>query len=208
MFTSLRALCFCATLTIAASASGQVNIVNFDFGAVPILCAGDYAYQGPFPGCTYLHWPFQSFNSTPGFGWTLSGIPGTRTGGCGLTGPNTSFVPPPFTGLPFTQALALQGPNSFAWQVLEGFSAGSYTLSFYLGSRFIDCCGYDGNQTVQALIDGNVIGTWALSSFTPFTLETVPFSVSAGSHTLMLKGINYGDHTAFLSYVVITRTQR
>ena len=85
--------------------------------------------------------------------------------------------------------------------------AGSYTLSFYLGSRFIDCCGYDGNQTVQALIDGNVIGTWALTSFTPFTLQTVSFTVSTGgTHTLEFRGINNGDHTAFLSYVSITQT--
>src|SRR5450759_1721697 len=188
-------------MVMGPAAFGNPTIVNFDFGAVPILCAGNYAYQGlTTGGCTYTRvWPFQSFNSTPGFGWTLSGLP-TMMGGSGLTGPNTSFVPPPFDGLPFTQAVALQGP-SFVWQTIPGFTAGSYTLSFYLGSRFIDCCGYDGNQTVQAVIDDNVIGTWALSSFTPFTLQMVRFTLSTGgSHTLTFRGINSGDHTAFLSY--------
>ena len=84
--------------------------------------------------------------------------------------------------------------------------AGSYTLSFYLGSRY-SSGQYDGNQTVEALIDGDVIGTWALTSYTPFTLETAPFTVSAdGSHTLEFRGMNYGDHTAFLSDVSITQT--
>ncbi len=39
--------------------------------------------------------------------------------------------------------------------------------------------------------------------------ETASFTVSAdGSHTLEFRGINPGDHTAFLSYVTITPTER
>lgn len=121
----------------------------------------------------------------------------------GLTGPNTIFYPPPFTRLPFNQAVILQDAGPFVWQSVGGFTAGKYTLSFYLGSRYSSL--YDGNQTVEALIDGNVIGTWALSSYTPFTLETATFTVSTnGSHELEFMGINHGDHTAFLSYVTIT----
>ncbi|HKD85574.1 MAG TPA: hypothetical protein VKB58_12560 [Terriglobales bacterium] len=191
-------------LIIAANAFAQINVVNFDFGAVPIVCGQNYAYQGHVSGCTVRWvWPFQDFNSTPGFGWTLSGIPGIRTGGSALTGPNTSFLPPPFNGVPFTQALALQG-TSFAWQTIAGFTAGSYTLSFYPGSRY-SSGQYDGNQIVQVFIDGNLIGTWSLISYTPFTLQSVPFTVStAGSHTLEFRGIRNYDSTAFLSYVVIT----
>jgi hypothetical protein len=180
------------------AAFGDPTIVNFDFGAVPIMCGADYAYQGT-TGCSAPPAPHQDYNSTPGFGWTLS-VSG------GLTGPGTSFLPPPFSGLPFTQAVFLQGQNSFVSQEIGGFLAGSYTLSFYLGSRYASGQ-YDGNQTVEALIDGNVFGTWALTSFTPFTLETVPFTVSTdGIHTLEFMGINYGDHTAFLSDVSIVPT--
>ena len=108
------------------------------------------------------------------------------------------------TDCPSTQAVFLQNGGSFVWQTVGGFTAGSYILSFYLGSRY-DSGQYDGNQTVVALIDGNVIGTWALTSFTPFTLETVPFTVSTGgTHMLEFMGMNHGDHTAFLSYVTIT----
>ncbi len=202
---SARLRCFLLSLviivTIAPAAFGAPTIVNSNFGAVPIACPNGYAYQGAQLSCPYTG-PTQNFNSAPGFGWTL-GI------NDGLTGPGTSFQPPPFTGLPFTQAVFLQGPADYDFisQEVGGFLAGSYTLSFYLGSRYNSCCGYDGNQTVQALIDGNVIGTWALSSYTPFTLQTVSFTVSTdGTHTLEFRGINYGDHTAFLSYVSITQT--
>src|SRR5271165_7566261 len=97
-----------AILTIPASALAQINVVNFNFGAVPIVCGQGYAYQmGQVTGCVHKFvWPMQDFNSTPGFGWTLSGLLATQ-GGSGLTGPNTSFLPPPFGGLPFTQAVAL-----------------------------------------------------------------------------------------------------
>ncbi|HLI62636.1 MAG TPA: hypothetical protein VKV05_04500 [Terriglobales bacterium] len=211
MSTPLRALVLCTILAAAAAAFAQVNIVNFDFGAVRIACGYDYAYQGAMTACPYGY-PTQNFDRSPGFGWILGGaaarheIPTTLEGGAGLTGPDSIFSPPPFDGMPFNQAVFLQDIGSFAWQRVTGFTAGTYTLSFYLGSRYNDCCGYDGNQTVVALIDGVPIGTWALSSYTPFTLETATFTVSTGgSHTLEFMGTNPGDHTAFLSYVVIRR---
>lgn len=107
----------------------------------------------------------------------------------------------------FTQAVFLQGSSSDLSQVIPGFSAGtSYILDFYLGSRFASGI-EDGNQTVEALLNGNVIGTWALASFTPFTLETAAFTAGTnGSETLEFKGLTSGDHTAFLSDVSISTT--
>lgn len=200
----LRALLLVTILGIAASAQGQVNIVNFDFGAVPIVCSSDYSYQWPNPSCRYWY-QMQDFNSAPGFGWTLSLTGSVFYGLAGLTGPNTAFGPPSFEGLPFTQAVFLQGAGAFVQQAIPGFTAGDYTLSFYLGSR----CGFSGQQTVKALIDGRVIATWPLADCTPFTLQTVNFSVNTGgSHTLEFLGTALGDHTAFVSYVVITPTGR
>jgi hypothetical protein len=178
-------------------------IVNANFGAVLINCGGGgdfwhYAYQGT-DGCNNQS---QDFNSAPEFGWTL-GLTHAQYQGSGLTGPNTNFNPPPFDGLPFTQAVFLQQDNSSVSQDISGFSPGSYSLSFYLGSRYRGDQ-YDGNQTVEALIDGNVIGTWALKSFTPFTQEFATFTVSTeGVHTLEFMGMKAGDHTAFVSGVGI-----
>jgi len=202
-------------LMVAGNSVAQINIVNFDFGAVPVACSGwGFAYEAPVLSCG-TDPTTQNFNAAPRFGWILGGAvsvpalpPGIHAnGGSGLTGPGTLFYPPPFGGLPFTQAVFLQDVGSYVWQEIGGFSAGTYTLSFYLGSRFIDCCGYDGNQTVVALIDGRPIGTWALSSYTSFTLKTATFTVSSGgNHALEFMGTNPGDHTAFLSYVNITRS--
>jgi uncharacterized repeat protein (TIGR03803 family) len=191
----------------------QLTIVNFDFGAVPVTCSNGYAYQGATTSCS-SDFPTQNFDQSPGFGWIIGGPAahsigpeGDAVGGAGLTGPGTSLSPPPFTGLPFTQAAFLQSIGAFVRQPVN-FAAGSYTLSFYLGSRY-EGPPHDGNQTVEALIDGNVVGTWALPSFTPFTLQTASFTVTnSGIHTLEFMGVAQGDHTAFLSYVTITPTDR
>jgi len=179
--------------------AGSLAITNSDFSAVPIACPG-YAYQSNVDDCGGSP-PQQNFNGTPGFGWTIGPY------NVGLTNSN-GFNSPPFIGLPFSQALFLQNAQPSAYQAIAGFSAGfNYMLSFYLGSRYYDNGTIDGNQTVQAKVDGNLLGTWVLTSFTPFTLENVSFSVSTGGiHTLEFDGITPGDHTAFLSGVSITPT--
>ena len=199
MSTRLLKLLFISLLMMVVPAAfADPVIVNANFGAVLITCGGNYAYQGT-RGC---RGPDQEFNSAPGFGWTLGPVY-EGDSGSGLTGPNTAFTPPPFDGLPFTQAVFLQGDKSWVSQDIAGFSPGTYTLSFYLGSRYYSGP-FDGNQTVEALIDGNVIGTWALKSYTPFALENATFTVNTGGdHTLEFKGINFGDHTAFVSAVSV-----
>ena len=206
MSSPLRVLLLAAILGIAASAQGQINIVNFDFGAVTVACGGGFTYEGAQLTCFYP--PTQNFNGTPGFGWILgwpvplNGSP--RFGGVGVTGPNSVFCPLSFEGMPFQQAAILQSLGSFAWQTIPGFTAGSYTLSFYLGGR----CGY-GPQRLVAMVDGNVIGAWDVATGMPFTLETATFTVSSsGSHTLEFMGMNPGDTTAFVSYVTITANGR
>ena len=211
MSACLKCFLLSAIVLGTSVAFAQPTIVNFDFGAVRIACSNGYAYEGPVFTCPYAG-PSQNFNASPGFGWILGTVLAacchpqqTLDGGPGLTGPDTIFYPPPFTGLPFNQAVILQDAYTFVWQAVSGFTAGDYTLTFYLGSRYSNL--YDGNQTVEALIDGQVIGTWALSSYTPFTLETPSFTVTTdGTHALEFRGINHGDHTAFVSYVTITPT--
>jgi len=209
MFRFLRAFLLAAVVILLAATLYGQTIVNFDFGAVRISCGNGYAYQGAVITCPYGY-NTQDFDQSPGFGWILGQIvahqlaPTSLEGGSGLTGPNTIFFPPSFDGLPFNQAVFLQDRGGFVWQPVS-FAAGSYTLSFYLGSR----CTYDGTQTVEALIDGQVVGTWALSSCTPFNLTTAVFTVrNGGIHTVEFMGVNAGDHTAFLSYVTITPTDR
>jgi hypothetical protein len=211
MSMALRVVLLCAALVTAANGFGQVTIVNFNFEAVPVICGSGIAfgYQGAAERCQWPD-PTQDFDASPGFGWTstMGAAAGSAEDGgkSGVTAPNGGFNPPPFTGLPFTQAALLQDYGGLVLQAIAGFTAGDYTLGFYLGSRYLSGQ-YDGNQTVEALIDGNVIGTWALSSFSPFTWQTAPFTVTTnGNHTLAFKGVRHGDHTAFFSYVTITPT--
>jgi hypothetical protein len=192
-----------ACLVVGCSIPGlaaSLTITNAGFSVVSISCAG-YAYQS-FGGDCSSGPPQQDFNGTPGFGWILD------VGGTGLTAPGSAFNPPDFAGRPFSQAVFLQGAGSFVYQSIGGFSTGAkYRLTFYAGSRYFDNSPFsDGNQTVQVTIDGSVIGTWSLTSFTPFTLESVLFSVpTGGTHTLSLNGITPGDHTAFVSGISITQ---
>jgi hypothetical protein len=175
-----------------------LTIVNADFSAIPVVCGGGFAYQSFGGDCSSPN-PQQDFNATPGFGWTYLLFSGN-----GVTEPNTAFNPPSFVGMPFAQAAFLQDGASFVMQAIGGFSASqTYLLSFYLGSRF-ESDPADGDQTVQASIDNQVLGTWVLTSFTPFARETVVFTVPTdGVHTLQFEGLHFGDHTAFLSGVAI-----
>ncbi len=183
MLFGICSLVLLGTFGLAA----PLSITNADFSAIPIVCGLGYAYQYFGGDCNSIP-PQQDFNATAGFGWTFLLLSGN-----GLTAPNSPFNPPDFTGLPFTQAAFLQDGASAVYQDVGGFSAGTnYTLSFYLGSRY-DSGADDGNQTVEALIDGTVIGTWSLVSFTPFQLRSVQFSVATdGVHQLEFMGIVLG----------------
>jgi hypothetical protein len=81
----------------------------------------------------------------------------------------------------------LQDDNSAIAQEINGFVPGHvYLLSFYLGSRYASgCC--DGNQTVTATLGEQVLGTWPLVSFTPFTLEKVLFRAPVSGTFISLR---------------------
>ena len=190
-----------AILALAGTCSADtLNIVNGDFSAVSVTCGGGYAYQTFEAGgnCSGPTAPEQDFNSAPQIGWTFAGS--------GLTVPSTAFNPPDFAGL-FTQAAFLQGLDSSVSQSVSGFvDAETYTVSFYLGSRYNNPPN-DGNQTVSVLIDSVVVDQYTLTSNTPFELITTDaFSVTAGSHALTVEGSTDGDHTAFVSDISVSGT--
>ena len=87
----------------------SLPIINPNFSAVPIACSGDYAYQAFGGNCNGPFVPQQDFNGEPGIGWTFMTVGDPYiSGGTGLTGPNTAFNPPSFSGLPFKQAAFVQ----------------------------------------------------------------------------------------------------
>jgi hypothetical protein len=193
-------------LTISIMSAASLTVVNPNFANVAVQCSNGTAAQSYMGGnCAGQQ---QDFDSAVAIGWAFASLPGDANpndhNSDGMTDPNTIFDPPSFTGLPFSRAVFLQGANTAVAQTITGFApGGSYTLNFYLGSRYASGT-FDGNQTVEAIIDGQVIGTWALSSYTPFALQTVSFTASTGgSHIVTFEGTVSGDHTAFVSGVSI-----
>jgi hypothetical protein len=201
----LTRLSLLAASALSIGQAQTLTIINPNFGNIPVACSQGYAYQSVLGGtCSDSIGPEQRLNSAVGMGWNFT-PQSAVSAGSGLTNGNTIFNPPSFSGWPFQTAAFLQGP-SIVSQPVSGFVRGrTYTLSFYLGSRYQDSEGIDGNQTVQAVIDGQVIGTWALVSYTPFSLRTADFTVgNSGIHILDIAGTLDGDHTAFFSGVSIS----
>ena len=171
------------------------------------MCALDYAYQATGGGdCSGPIDPQQDFNSAPGFGWTIVPIsPGRWRHSPGLTDPDSNFFPPSFAGLPSPGSVLAEQQRRAVADDRRLQRRWNIHSQFYLGSRYYNG-GFNGNQTIQALIGDKVIGTWTLTSFTPFTLQRASFTVSTGGdQTLKFVGLASGDHTAFISDVAITR---
>jgi hypothetical protein len=189
-------------LALSSVRAQSINIVNSDFSAVPVQCSEGYAYQAKAGGSCTGSTIEQDFNSAPGIGWTF--LPATihTIGEDGITGPNTAFNPPSFTGLPFSQAALLQGPRSAISQKLEGFVSGRYKHSVYLGSRYGSGTS-SGTQTVLVTLDDQLIGVWPLQSFTPFILKEAFFSATTGPHVLTFRGVVASASSAFFSGVSI-----
>jgi hypothetical protein len=165
------------------------TVANPDF-ALPAINCNDYSYQSP-SNCGTQAYPTQDL---AGQNWTYGA--GAGDGLASLGSPFNLPAGIPLTGV--SQAAFLQGAGSSVSQSLTG-PAGTWQVGFYLGSRYANG-GDDGNQTVDVLLDGNVVGTYHLSSYTPFMPVTLDIgNVSAGPHTLEFEGMTSGDHTAFLT---------
>ena len=189
-------------LTLSIAAADSLTVVNPNFANVEVQCSGGYAYQSTGGNCEGPNVPQQDFNTALGMGWTFASF-APQFFGPGMVAANSEYGTPSFAGFPFSEAALLQGSGTAVGQTMTGFVPGGlYTLNIYLGTRPTSAPNENGNQTVVATIDGRVIGTWKLVSFTPFTLQTAAFTVtSGGSHILTIAGLSSGDHTAFFSGV-------
>lgn len=131
----------------------------------------------------------------PGSAWTFTGASGIATNGSGFTVGNPAA--PQGNQVLFLQKLGIAS-QSF------NMTAGTYTLSFAAAQRGDRA----SSQTLQLLVDGNVVGTFnniASSGYATFT--TSSFTVGDGQHTIVLKGtnINGGDNTILIDQVSITQ---
>jgi hypothetical protein len=129
------------------------------------------------------------YNPT-GTPWTFTGTSGVAANGSAFTGGN-AIAPQG------SQVLFLQQTGSVSQTAT--FGAGNFTISFAAARRM----NAGGAQTIQVLVDGNVVGTFSnLSGPAYTTLTTNVFTVTAGSHIVTFRGTNsVGDNTAFVDNI-------
>ena len=130
-----------------------------------------------------------------GSAWTYSGYSGVSGNGSAFTSQNPNA--PQGTQVGFLQATG---------SITEPFNAtttGSYHFSFQAAQRSYPV---EVPQTVQVLIDGVVVGNLTPSATSYQSLSTSSFLLTAGSHTLSLRGtVASGNATAFIDSIGINQ---
>jgi len=121
-------------MTLSVASADSLIVVNPNFSAVAVQCSSGWAYESYMGGNCESYGPQQDFNAEVGIGWTFA--MGTyESYGSGITNADTSFNPPPFSGLPFSQAAIVQGSEAvraLVAQKISGFVAGQlYKLTFF-----------------------------------------------------------------------------
>ena len=118
-------------------------------------------------------------------------------GDSGLSGNNSNFTSGNPNAPQGSQVAFLQDGGSIS-QTINFAAAGSYQLTFDAAQRE----NFPSDQSVQVLVDGTVVGTITPSGTTYGLYATSAFSVSAGAHTVTLRGTSSsGYDTAFIDAV-------
>lgn len=154
----------------------------------------------PVPDDAGFETPNVGTGSFGDFEYNPTGAPWLYVNGAGVAGNGSGFTSGNPDAPDGTQVAFLQGAGSSISQSIY-FVAGDYTVSFMAAQRG----NYqpDGSQTVEVLVDGNVVGTFTPAG-TSYVLETTgSFTVTTGAHTLTFEGINTGDTTAFIDQVTL-----
>ncbi len=130
------------------------------------------------------------------YAYTPTGTSWTFASGSGVSGNNSAFTSGNPSAPEGGQVLFVQSTSSVS-QSLTFTDSTSYTLSFAAAQR--------GNyqatqQNFELLIDSTVVGTFDPGSTNYANYSTLPFSVSAGTHTLTIQALDTagGDNTVFI----------
>jgi hypothetical protein len=125
--------------------------------------------------------------------WSFSGNAGVASNGS----PFTSGNPNAPQG---SQVLFLQGISGVSQ--IATFPAGTFTLSLSAAARG----NAGGNQAIQVLVDGGIVGTFAVKGASYSMLTTNSFTLTAGNHIIAIQGTNSsGDNTAFVDQVTVNQ---
>lgn len=183
---------FCSTLlanggfddvSVAAVAAANPGLVY------PYVNSPNYVYPGaPGGPGTVGSWTFNNGAIQP------SGAP---DGGAGLVG-----TPP--SGTPYFQGPAALSGSQYAFvqdqgslsQTFNSALAGATTITFDVAGR---AWSGHGSESLEAILNGVVIGSGTTSDFQSFQLVTLTGTLKAGANTLEFMGLSQlTDQTAFI----------
>jgi hypothetical protein len=184
-------------VAIMASAGQASLITNGDFEN-PQLSSNHAFGQNALPGTPNNYAYPGYFAPTTVDGWTYNGGAGlidTSQGANAWYGANSP------TGFSGNQYAFVQGTGALS-QEFNAATAGQATISWLTGSR-PDFGAFNGNQTYEVLLNGNVIYTGSTSSGQNFTLMDATAALLAGSNTLEFLGLAKTDSTVFLDDVSV-----
>jgi hypothetical protein len=125
--------------------------------------------------------------------WSFTGNAGVAANGSAFTGGNANAPQG-------SQVLFLQQTGSVSQAAT--FADGSYSISFSAAKRMNG----GGNQTIEVLVDGTLVGSFSNLTGTYSTLTTTSFTLTAGSHVVTLRGTSVGDNTAFIDGITFNNT--
>ena len=166
-----------------------IDAITVSLAAAPVL--GDAGFEQPNAGQAGGFFSFTSPppGSTP---WTFTSVTGVPANNSGVSANNSGYT----QGLPSApeggQVGFLQEHGSFT-QVVDGWAAGSYQISFQAAQRVTD------SQDFEVLIDNTVVGTFTPTGSSYQTYTTAPFPVAAGSHTVTFQGLDDANGTSSIT---------
>jgi hypothetical protein len=172
---------------IAGTTFGDTVSFSTTVASLPVADRG--FEQDLLPGSSYLYDPTLAATS-----WTFANSAGISTNNSAFTGSNP--VSPEGTQVAF-----LQGTGGTISQSVPNWTAGTYTISLNAAQRNY----LSSHQDFQILVDSTVVGTFTPTSTSYQVVTTPAFAVTAGSHTVTLKGLDTigGDNTVFLDTVTV-----
>ncbi|HEX8911892.1 MAG TPA: hypothetical protein VF796_06000, partial [Humisphaera sp.] len=173
--------------TDSAAATVTVTYTGATFPPVAtIVTPLNAGFETPNVGNGFL------YNPTDG-NWAFAGTAGVAGGASAFTAANPAAPQA-------AQVAFLQTTGSIS-QLVDGWQAGTYQLSFQAAQR----AGNAAAQDLQVLVDGQVVGTFTPAGTGYQQYVTPQFSATAGSHTVQFVGLNSagGDNTVLLDDVRI-----
>jgi len=134
------------------------------------------------------------------FSYRLTGSPWSFEGNSGIAGNNSGFTEYASHAPEGTQAAFIQGENGVVSQSLAFASSGHFSLVLSAASRGGPW--NKGDQVVEVLLDGTVIGSFSPTS-TSYQSFSLSFATTAGDHVLSFQGTVSVDATALIDDIVI-----